>query len=79
MSPDRDDADEPEGNNKALIRRWLDFGEAGFVGDFAKFIAPDYVGFLSGRRTMDFLELVRAERQFAAAFPDTHYAVGSDR
>jgi len=69
VTQSRDDACGPDAN-KALVRRWLDFGEAGFVGDFEKFIAPDYVGFLSGRRTMDFLELVQAERRFATAFPN---------
>jgi predicted ester cyclase len=62
-------------DNKALVRRWLDFGQAGFAGDFTDYIARDYVGYLSGRQTMDFAELVRLERQFAAAFSRTHYSV----
>ena len=44
--------------NKTLIRRWLAFGEAGFNGDFDQFIARDYARCLSGKREMDFDQLV---------------------
>ena len=66
MNPDK---------NKELIRRWLAFAEAGFVGPFDEFIAADYVGHLSGGGDMDRAELERLERAFAGAFADTRYSV----
>jgi predicted ester cyclase len=60
--------------NKNLIRRWLDFSNSGFAGDFDSFIAADYVGHL-GAVTMDRAELERLERQFCAAFPDAHHTI----
>ena len=61
-------------SNKDLIRRWIDFSNAGFAGRFNDFIAPDYIGHL-GAATMDRTELERLERQFCAAFPDAHHAI----
>ena len=60
--------------NKALIRRWIEFANTGFAGDFADYITPDYVGHLGATR-MDAAELERLERAFCAAFPDARYAV----
>lgn len=61
-------------NNKNLIRRWIDFSNAGFAGSFADFISADYLGHL-GASTMDRSELERLERQFSAAFPDAHHTI----
>ena len=60
--------------NKQLIRRWIEFSNAGFPGSFDEFISHDYVGHL-GATTMDCKELERLERQFSAAFPDAHHKV----
>jgi steroid delta-isomerase-like uncharacterized protein len=60
--------------NKDLIRRWIEFSNAGFPGSLDDFIAPDYMGHL-GATTMDRHELERLERQFAAAFPDAHHTI----
>jgi predicted ester cyclase len=54
--------------NIAVLRRWLQFADAGFSGDFGEFISRDYSGHLSGRIHMDLPELQRLERAFAAAF-----------
>ena len=62
-------------HNKALIRRWLAFGEAGFDGDFGEFIAGDYVGHSGGGADMDRAEPERLERGFAAAFGEVRYAI----
>jgi predicted ester cyclase len=56
--------------NVALLRRWLQFADAGFEGDFGEFISHDYSGHLSGRIHMDLPELQRLERAFAAAFSE---------
>ncbi|HJT19796.1 MAG TPA: ester cyclase, partial [Nitrospira sp.] len=61
-------------NNKDLIRRWIEFANAGFVGSFEKFISCDYVGHL-GATVMDRNELERLERQFSEAFPDAHHSI----
>lgn len=61
--------------NRELIRRWLAFAEAGFVGDFGEFITEDYVGHIGGGADMDRAELERLERQYAAAFGDVQYAI----
>jgi predicted ester cyclase len=53
-----------------LIRQWIAFADAGFAGDFLRFFSPDYAGHL-GRETHDLTELMRLERQFAAAFSVT--------
>lgn len=60
--------------NKDLIRRWIEFSNAGFAGGLNDFISPDYVGHL-GATTMDRNELERLERQFSAAFPDAYHAI----
>ena len=60
--------------NKDLIRRWIEFSNTGFLGGFDPFISREYVGHL-GATKMDRNELGRLERQFSAAFPDTHHAV----
>lgn len=60
--------------NKDLIRRWIEFSNAGFVGSFDDFISSDYIGHL-GATTMDRRDLERLERQFSAAFPDAHHTV----
>jgi steroid delta-isomerase-like uncharacterized protein len=60
--------------NKELVRRWIEFSNAGFVGSLDDFISPDYAGHL-GATTMDRNELERLERQFSAAFPDAHHAI----
>ena len=62
-------------HNKALIRRWLAFGEAGFDGDFGEFIAAGYIGHSGGSADMDRAELERLERGYAAAFGDVRYAI----
>jgi predicted ester cyclase len=56
--------------NKELVRRWIAFADAGFQGAFDEFIAPDYIGHLSGTK-IDLPELERAERAFVSSFPDT--------
>lgn len=61
-------------SNKDLIRRWIEFSNAGFGGSFDEFISPDYVGHL-GAAAMDRHELERLERGFSAAFPDAHHIV----
>jgi hypothetical protein len=48
---------------KELIRRWVDFSNAGFAGTLDEFIAADYVGHL-GAVTMDRNDLERLERAF---------------
>jgi hypothetical protein len=53
-------------HNKDLIRRWIDFSNAGFAGNLDDFISPDYVGHL-GATTMDRHQLERLERQFSVA------------
>jgi steroid delta-isomerase-like uncharacterized protein len=60
--------------NKELIRRWIDFSNAGFAGSLDEFIAANYVGHL-GTVTMDRNELERLERAFCRAFPDAHPVV----
>jgi predicted ester cyclase len=60
--------------NKDLIRRWIDFANAGFQGSFDQFIAPDYVGHL-GPAAMDRGELERIERKFCMALPDAYHTV----
>jgi predicted ester cyclase len=60
--------------SKNLIRRWIDFSNDGFVGNFDEFVAVDYVGHL-GATTMNRIELERLERQFCIAFPDVHHTV----
>jgi predicted ester cyclase len=61
-------------DNKDLIRRWVEFSNAGFAGSFDEFISADYMGHL-GAVTMDRQELERLERVFSAAFPDAHHTV----
>jgi predicted ester cyclase len=51
----------------SVIRRWIQFADAGFDGDFLQFVSPDYVGHLS-TDTHDLAQLIRLEQQFAAAF-----------
>jgi predicted ester cyclase len=60
--------------NKDLIRRWIGFSNAGFLGQFDEFISDDYVGHL-GAFQMNLGELERLERQFSAAFPDAQHAI----
>jgi predicted ester cyclase len=60
--------------NKELIRRWIEFANAGFIGNFEYFIAPDYVGHL-GDTVMDRSELERFEREYQLAFPDTQHSI----
>ena len=60
--------------NKDLIRRWIDFSNAGFVGSLDAFIAADYIGHL-GAVAMGRNELERVEREFCRAFPDAHHVV----
>lgn len=60
--------------NKELIRRWIAFATGGLAGNLNEFIAPDYVGHLSGS-TMDRVELERLEREFRQVFPDTHHSI----
>jgi steroid delta-isomerase-like uncharacterized protein len=60
--------------NKALIRRWIDFSNAGFVGSLDEFVAADYIGHL-GAETLDRNELERLERAFCRAFPDAQHVV----
>lgn len=64
---------EPD-KNKSVIRRWIEFSNAGFSGSFDDFISPDYVGHL-GATAMDRSELERLERQFFLAFPDAHHTI----
>jgi SnoaL-like polyketide cyclase len=64
---------EPD-KNKSLIRRWIEFSNAGFSGSFDDFIHPIYVGHL-GATAMDRSELERLERQFFVAFPDAHHTI----
>ena len=66
----------PQGTDslKALIRRWIAFGNTGFAGSFTPFIADDYVGHL-GSADVDRDELERLERQFHAAFPDAQHSI----
>ena len=54
-------------NPAAVVRRWIDFANTGFDGDFLQFISPEYVGHLSGQ-DQDLEELIRLERRFAEAF-----------
>lgn len=60
--------------NKDLIRRWMAFANTGFAGDFAQFIAADFIGH-AGPTKMDAAELERLERGFSAAFPDVQYSI----
>jgi predicted ester cyclase/shikimate kinase len=60
--------------NKELIRRWIDFSNAGLVGSLDDFVVGDYIGHL-GAVTMDRNELERLERAFCRAFPDAHHVV----
>jgi steroid delta-isomerase-like uncharacterized protein len=60
--------------NKDLIRRWIDFSNAGFVGSLDAFIAADYIGHL-GAVAIGRNELERLEREFCRAFPDAHHVV----
>jgi predicted ester cyclase len=60
--------------NKALVRRWIAFADAGFPGPLADFIAADYVGHL-GEMHMDVAELERLERAFARSFPDAQRSI----
>ena len=60
--------------NKQLVRRWIAFANAGFVGSVNEFIASDYVGHLGGT-DMDRSELERLEREFRVAFPDTRHSI----
>jgi predicted ester cyclase len=55
--------------NKELIRRWIEFAEGGFRGDFANFIS--YLG----ATHMDRAELERLERAFLLSFPDTTHII----
>ena len=64
-----------EGENKTLIRRWLEAADGGFPDDFSSFFASDYRGHLSGRIHMDLQELVRLERGFAAGFTEVKRAI----
>jgi len=61
--------------NVALIRRWLDMADGGFMGEFGEFFTPDYAGHVSGRIHMDLTELMHLERGFAAAFTDATRSV----
>jgi steroid delta-isomerase-like uncharacterized protein len=60
--------------NKALIRRWIAFANAGFAGSFDQFVAPDYIGHMGAAR-LDRADLERLERQFGTAFPDAHHTI----
>jgi predicted ester cyclase len=60
--------------NKTLIRRWIDFANAGFPGAFDPFIRTDYLGHV-GETTMNADELERAEREFVNAFPDMQHSI----
>ena len=73
-NPETGGADVDTEKNKDLIRRWIAFANAGFVGSFGDFVAADYLGHL-GAATMDRNELERLERSFFRAFPDAHHAV----
>jgi hypothetical protein len=73
-NPETDGATVDTEQNKDLIRRWIDFSNAGFVGSFDDFIAANYLGHL-GAATMDRNELERLERAFYRAFPDAHHVV----
>ncbi len=73
-NPETDGATVDTEKNKNLIRRWIDFSNAGFVGSFDDFIAADYLGHL-GAATMDRCELERLEQAFYRAFPDAHHVV----
>jgi len=61
-------------DSKDLIRRWVAFANAGFLGNFDEFISRDYVGRL-GMMAMDRNELERLERQFNEAFPDAQHSI----
>lgn len=60
--------------NKDLIRRWLEFANAGFPGSLDEFISTDYIGHLGATETGR-VELERLEREFRTAFPDVHHAI----
>jgi predicted ester cyclase len=60
--------------NKTLIRRWIDFANAGFAGAFDAFIATDYVGHL-GDTDMNGTELEGAERAFVSSFPGMRHSI----
>ena len=61
-------------DNKDLVRRWIEFSNAGFAGNFDQFIPHDFVGHV-GATVMDRDELQRLERQFGVAFPDAHHSI----
>jgi len=61
-------------DNKDLIRRWIGYANAGFLGTFDQFIARDYVGHL-GAKVINRNELERLERQFIEAFPGAHHSI----
>jgi predicted ester cyclase len=69
-----DDMATQPSDNKDLIRRWIEFSNAGFPGSLEPFIARDYVGHL-GATVMDRSELERLERQFCKAFPDARHSI----
>jgi steroid delta-isomerase-like uncharacterized protein len=71
---EHDEVESEDGRNKALVRRWIAFSNRGFSGDFADFIAADYVGHAGGA-DIDGAELERLERTFAAAFPDLYHTI----
>jgi predicted ester cyclase len=73
-NPETGEANVDTEKNKDLIRRWIDFANAGFLGSFGDFVAADYLGHL-GAATMDRNELERLERSFFRAFPDAHHIV----
>lgn len=50
-------------------------GESGFTGDFAEYIAPDYVGHLGGQAPQSLDDLIRLERGFAGSFSNVSYDV----
>lgn len=61
-------------DNKDLIRRWIAFANAGFLGSFDEFISHDYVGRV-GVMVIDRNELERLEKQFIEAFPDAQHSI----
>lgn len=61
-------------DSRDLVRRWIAFANAGFLGTFDQFIARDYVGHL-GAMVIDRNELERLERQFIEAFPGAHHSI----
>ena len=61
------DPDQPSLDPVVVVRRWIEFANGGFNGDFLQFISPEYGGHLSGQH-QDLAELIRLELRFAAAF-----------